>query len=245
MPLLNQLTYKPFGPRAILVEWPARIDEEILKDIIRYKERIMDHKKDDLEDCIAGYHSLTLLYQNRVADFSAEQEALTSIYPEDTPDQEAAATLWKIPVCYDVAFGIDLEAMSEILKLSKEEIIQRHSQAMYTVYFIGFLPGFLYLGGLDDRLAIPRKALPRLDVAKGSVAIGGSQTGVYPMGSAGGWNILGKTPVSFFDVKNENPCFARAGDNIQFVPINVDEFNKLEADIEHGAYQAVSYPSND
>ena len=226
------------------MEWPARIDEEILQDIIQYQEQIMVYRKDHLEDCIIGYHSLTLLYSDEIADFSAEEEALASIYSEGGSMPEIAPTLWKIPVCYDERFGIDLEAMSDALRLSKEEIIQWHSQAIYTVYFIGFLPGFLYLGGLDHRLTIPRKADPRLDVAKGSVAIGGSQTGVYPMNSVGGWNIIGKTPISFFNVEHEHPCFARAGDKIQFIPIEVGEFNKLETMISRGTYQVSNSPWN-
>ena len=198
-----------------------------------------------MEDCIMGYHSLTLLYCDEMADFNAEKEALQAMYSEERPALETAATRWKIPVCYDAKFGIDLEAMSKTIKLSEEEIIQRHSQAVYTVYFIGFLPGFLYLGGLDDRLTIERKSDPRLEVAKGSVAIGGSQTGIYPMNSAGGWNIIGKTPISLFDVENEHPCFAQAGDNIQFTPINVAEFNRLEREVNRGAYQVANYPLHD
>ena len=226
------------------MEWPARIDEEILQDIIQYQEQIMVYRKDHLEDCIIGYHSLTLLYSDEIADFITEKAALQSIYLEDSSAPKVAPALWKIPVCYDEAFGIDLKAMSKTLKLSTQEIIRLHSQVTYTVYFIGFLPGFLYLGGLDHHLTIPRKAEPRLDVAKGSVAIGGSQTGVYPTNSAGGWYIIGKTPIPFFDIENENPCFAKAGDKIQFAPVDVAEFNKLATDISRGAYRVSNSPWN-
>ena len=153
--------------------------------------------------------------------------SLASLYTIEHSQHSTTTNLWKVPVCYDVELGIDLEEISHTLKLSIQEIIDLHSQAIYTVYFIGFLPGFLYLGGLDNRLEIKRKSNPRLHVDKGSVAIGGSQTGVYPQDSAGGWNIIGKTPLSFFNLDHNNPCFAKPGDKIQFVPISLEEFKCL------------------
>ena len=120
-------------------------------------------------------------------------------------------------------FGVDLEVISKEKGLTKEQIITLHSASVYTVYFIGFLPGFLYLGGLNEKLHIPRKSTPRLQIKKGSVAIGGNQTGVYPNESPGGWNIIGNTPISFFDVSKDKPCFAKAGDGIVFHSISVKE----------------------
>tara|TARA_B100000809_G_C15104712_1_gene518289 strand:- start:534 stop:1265 length:732 start_codon:yes stop_codon:yes gene_type:complete len=226
--LLDQLKYKQFGSRAILIEWPAKIDEKILKDILQFKNQITSNKKGLIEECIIAYHSLTIVYLKEIIDFSFEKKCLSSLYLEERSTSETTSFLWKIPVCYDMEFGIDLEEMSSTLNLSISEIVDLHAQTIYTVYFIGFLPGFLYLGGLDRRLEIKRKPNPRLYVAKGSVAIGGSQTGIYPMDSAGGWNIIGKTPLTFFNLNSDNPCFAKPGDKIQFVPISRDEFRKLE-----------------
>jgi len=111
-----------------------------------------------------------------------------------------------------------------------------HSNNIYTVFFMGFLPGFMYLGGLDERLFFNRKPNPRLHIAKGSVAIGGKQTGVYPSKSAGGWNIIGRTPISFFNIKDEIPCFTKAGDKIKFVPISLDEYHRIEKRIVKNTY---------
>lgn len=243
--MLDQLTYKSFGDRAILIEWPAEINNKTVKEILQFKEKVIQYKKDLVEDCIIGYHSLTILYIDDVIDFKTEVGSLKSIHLEASATLELETTLWKIPVCYDVTFGIDLEEISKTLKISKEEIIQLHSETIYTIFFIGFLPGFLYLGGLDNRLIIQRKPSPRLSVPKGSVAIGGSQTGVYPMDSAGGWNIIGKTPISFFDIEKINPCFAKPGDQIQFVPISLDEFKKVEMQVNIGLYKTLNSPSND
>ena len=226
--MFDFLTYKQFGSRAILIEWPAKIDEEVLKDILQFKEHIISNKKEFIQEYITGYNSITIVYLKESIDFSFEKKALISLYLEEHSKSTTINFLWKIPVCYDMDFGIDLEEMSSTLKLSTQEIIDLHMQTVYTVYFIGFLPGFLYLGGLDPRLEVKRNPNPRLHVAKGSIGIGGSQTGVYPMDSAGGWNIIGKTPLSFFNLNNEIPCFAKPGDRIQFTPISKDEFKKLE-----------------
>jgi len=235
--LLNKLTYKLFGVKAILIEWPAQIDENNLKDIIQFKEKVNADKNDFIEDCIIGYNSLTIIYLNEIPDFISERDTLELLYLKDLSENQAANFSWKVPVCYDLAFGIDLEEISKNIKLPIEKIIRLHTAAIYTVYFIGFLPGFLYLGGLDNRLEMKRKSDPRLNVPKGSVAIGGAQTGVYPTDSAGGWNIIGRTPISFFDIKNSNPCFAKSGDKIQFVAINLAEFKKLEAEANNGIYE--------
>jgi inhibitor of KinA len=144
---------------------------------------------------------------------------------------------WQIPVCYNDEFGIDLEFVSKQKSLTKTQIIQRHSQVNYRVFFIGFLPGFLYLGGLDKSLHIPRKSSPRLAVKKGAVAIGGSQTGIYPGVSPGGWNIIGNSPISFFDVTKEQPCFAKAGDFIQFKSVSIEEYRDIKEQVIRGVYK--------
>ena len=142
-------------------------------------------------------------------------------------------------------FGIDLEALSNSINLSVEEIIELHSKPFYIIYFIGFLPGFLYLGGLDSKLQTPRKANPRLKVPKGSVAIGGNQTGIYPSESPGGWNIIGKSPINFFNLKNDTPCFAKPGDKLQFYPISKDKYSDIEVMVEGNVYQLESQKIND
>jgi len=153
--------------------------------------------------------------------------------------------LWKIPVCYDQEFGIDLEEISNQNSIPIPDIIQGHSGSIYSIYFIGFLPGFLYLGGLDKQLYFPRKMTPRLKINKGSVAIGGSQTGVYPNESPGGWNVIGNTPINFFNINDENPCFASAGDQIQFVSVSKSEYNKIETKIKNNSYIIESEGIND
>lgn len=231
------LTYKPFGERSILVEWPAIIDETILKDIIAFKTAIEENNIKSIVELKSAYNSLLISYNVVCRNFENEVNWLKNSYKSLDFDNDRVSVLWKIPVCYDAVFAIDLEAISLEKKLSKETIIKQHSQAVYTVYFIGFLPGFLYLGGLDESLCVPRKSTPRLQIEKGAVAIGGNQTGVYPIVSPGGWNIIGNSPIEFFNPKLKQPCFAKAGDKIVFEPISLNEYKDIKALVEVGVYQ--------
>lgn len=144
--------------------------------------------------------------------------------------------LYKIPVCYEAAFAPDLEAVCAQLKLSPEALISKHSKALYTVYGIGFLPGFMYLGGLDSELEIPRKSSPRMKVPSGSVGLAAKQTGVYPCESPGGWQLIGQTPIPLFNPLQDSPFFAEVGDKIQFTPISKDTYKLLKIQVAAGIY---------
>lgn len=241
----SKIRYKPFGSQAILIEWEAIIDERILDDIRLFKTKIQKEKSMLFSDFIIGYNSLTIIYKEEITNFSKEVENLKSIYKTDFKLLKKEKFLWEIPVCYHPEFGIDLEEISTKSKIPIDKIVKLHSEKTYTVFFIGFLPGFLYLGGLDSKLFFDRKPNPRLQVAKGSVAIGGQQTGIYPLDSAGGWNIIGKTPVDFFNIKNEKPCFASSGDTIKFTSISLKEYNQIEKEIETNTYQLSKKLLND
>ena len=230
-------TYKPYGSHAILIEWPSKIDKNILNDILLFKEKIVYYNTKVIVDIINTYSSITIIYDSTIRNIYNEISRLKSIYLEEFSGEKENIYRWQIPVCYDLKFGVDLEEISVQKKLSIEEIIKLHSEKIYTVYFIGFLPGFLYLGGLDEQLLTPRKATPRLKVEKGSVAIGGSQTGVYPVESAGGWQIIGKSPVSFFDISLETPCFAKPGDEIVFTPVKMEEYLSIEEQVVEKSYK--------
>ncbi len=235
--MVNKITYKPFGDKAILITWKAEICTSVSKAILSFQQKIDAFENSHIVDTIAGYTSLTIVYQTNIIDYLNEVEVLKKIeISKDTVLKKSSFT-WQIPVCYDVEFGIDLQEISNTTNLEISEIIKLHSQHAYRVYFIGFLPGFLYLGGLNKQLFFNRKSNPRLKVAKGTVAIGGEQTGVYPSESAGGWNIIGKTPVNFFNINEDNPCFAEAGDFIKFVPIDKNQFLQIEKEVKDASYK--------
>jgi inhibitor of KinA len=235
-----KLTYKRFSEQSILVEWPQDISEITLDDVLGFKKAIKKSNAKEVLQINSAYNSILINYTYTIDNFNDEILTLKHIYSAKVNLEKGIFKLWKIPVCYDDEFALDIDLISEAQKCNKTEIIQRHSEVLYTVYFIGFLPGFLYLGGLDERLNFPRKETPRLHIEKGAVAIGGNQTGVYPNESPGGWNVIGNAPVTFFDVSKEIPCFAMAGDKIQFVPITLKQHKDISALAKAGVYQLES-----
>jgi len=232
-----ELTYKPYGQYAILVEWPAVINPDILADVLRFKSKLVCSEIRNIVEVRQAYQSLLVIYNRFELGFHDEVALLKSVYVSKNQSVTLKSTLWKVPVCYDIQFGIDLESISKVKKIPITDIIELHSQSVYTVYFIGFLPGFMYLGGLNKKLAMPRKSVPRLQIQKGSVAIGGSQTGVYPSDSPGGWNIIGNSPVDFFNKNKERPCFASAGDRIKFCPVSLKEFKEIKILVNNKEYK--------
>ncbi|UJF34438.1 5-oxoprolinase subunit PxpB [Paenibacillus hexagrammi] len=145
-----------------------------------------------------------------------------------TKSAKQAPKVVEIPVCYGDERGPDLEEVAHYHKLAVEEIIEIHTAKIYTVYMIGFAPGFAYLGGLDERIATPRRSIPRTQLPMGAVGIGGSQTGVYPLQTPGGWNWIGQTPIRLFRPESSPPSLLQAGDEVRFVPISSKEYEELK-----------------
>ncbi|GMN09004.1 5-oxoprolinase subunit PxpB [Croceitalea sp. MTPC9] len=230
------ITVKDFGKKAILVEWPIEIEEGILNDIIRFKTILKNQFKEGLE-FVPAYNSLTIISSNDSFDLQDFKNELPRLYSDRKITVKTNKFLWKIPVCYDNEFGIDLEEVASHLKTSITELIESHSSYEYTVYGIGFLPGFMYLGGLPKSLETKRKKTPRLKVAKGAVGLAGKQTGIYPQESPGGWNIIGNCPIPIFNVDSEKPCFVQVGDKIKFESITRAEHDLFKIEGEVGIYQ--------
>ena len=230
-----QLTYKLFGRSAILVEWPANISQDIIQDIISFERHIKEI--DSILDTIIAYNSLLIRYQNPIVDQELTIRQLKNKYTALSYLIKQDQFLWEIPVCYDASFGLDLEEIANKKKCSVADIVRLHTKTDYLVYFIGFQPGFLYLGGLHQNLHVPRKSNPRVRVDKGSVGIGSAQTGIYPQNSSGGWNIIGKSPLNFFNMKASNPCFAKPGDRIQFVSVDIHTFYQIEKEVANQKFR--------
>lgn len=230
------LEYKPFGNRAVLVEWPQKIDAKIQEDVWFFKNLIEQNCIKSILEIIAAYNSITILYKSTIENAYSEISVLKTLYEGENFVVRQDAKLWEIPVCYHIDLAPDLVSLSVIKKLTIEQIIKLHTAPFYSVCFIGFLPGFLYLSGLEEQLVTARKTIPDKHVSKGSVAIGENQTGIYPMDSPGGWHVIGNSPLNFFNVKNQNPCFASAGDKIKFTPIGKDDYFAIKSAVENGDF---------
>jgi inhibitor of KinA len=141
---------------------------------------------------------------------------------------EAPTRAVEVPVCYQRDFAPDIEEIAKLVRMSVEEVAERHAAVEYRVLMIGFTPGHAYMSGLDEKLAVPRRATPRALVAPGAVAIANEQTVVYPYAISGGWNVIGRTPVTVFDAGREPPSLFAAGDRVRFRAISADEFTALQ-----------------
>ncbi len=241
----NAFPYRIFslGDRAITIDFGNRIDELINEAVIQECNKLRQHPFQGMIEVVPAYSSLTIYYDivalhklvpagSTVFEWVKQktQETLT----RSTVAGPFTERLIKIPVCYEAEFAPDLPALAAAKKLSTEEVISIHTSKQYKVYMLGFLPGFAYMGRLDERIEMPRKAQPE-NIAEGSVGIAGKQTGIYPMASPGGWQIIGRTPLKLFDITNQEPTLLKAGDRVEFFSITKEEFNKIKiAEVKNG-----------
>ena len=234
----NDISVFQISENAISLEFGQEISKETLERITQLNECIKGNPFSGLLSTIPAYTTLTL-YFNPVelmkdAGIKAQtcldkiSEYLKGLRVDVKNTKKIDEQIIHIPVCYDDKFGFDLEELTFFYQLKKEEIIKIHSGAVYTVFMIGFVPGFPYMGGLSEKLTVPRKQNPRPAIPAGSVGIAGQQTGIYPLETPGGWQIIGRTPLKLFDVDRPQPSLLKAGDKIKFNPISLNEFAQLE-----------------
>lgn len=232
------ISLKPYGRHAILIEWPNEVSETILESILDFEDFLVkDCLKEKEWETISAYNSLLVIHPTLEVEYENFSAKIKEWYEQSKGSIDRQKVLWKLPVCYDKSFGVDLEEVSKYLGKTIDEVIKLHTESIYTVYGIGFVPGFMYLGGVSKDLEIPRKATPRLKVDKGAVGIAGKQTGIYPQESPGGWNIIGNCPVSLFDRNKKNPCFVNVGDKIQFQKVSLGEYELHKIEAEVGIYK--------
>jgi inhibitor of KinA len=229
------------GDHALVFSLEEKMSEEIIEKIMALKKSIETLHFDFIKELVPSYHTLTLVYdidlfyENNIAIKNNQSviefgnDILTAFNSAATNStiKNSAEKIIRIPVCYDKRLGIDLDNIVSKNKISIEEIIKIHTEETYLVYCLGFLPGFAYMGKVNAAIQIARHAFPRKEVLAGSVGIAGMQTGIYPMNSPGGWQIIGRTPIKIFDKDPAILGKLSAGNRIQFYPIAFAEFEKL------------------
>jgi KipI family sensor histidine kinase inhibitor len=228
---------KTMGERGILIEFEPEISEKLLGKLLFYKNKLEEFYTEVNVEVINTYNSLLISYMFSIENIYSEVLVVKELFDKANIGKINNQQIFYLPVCYDEDFAWDLELISKEKNLLKEEIIELHIRPFYTVYFTGFLPGFLYLGGLDKKLQISRKNQPRMKIEKGAVGIGENQTGIYPKSSPGGWQILGNCPVRLFDKNSDPPCEISAGDKVKFYTVSKTEFEEISAKISEGKFQ--------
>jgi len=218
------MNLKPLGDSALLISFGEVIDEETNDRVHALAGAIEKAGFEWLVEVVPSYSSLAVIYDAKLIDFEGVRQAIERI---EFSAEKFEGRLVEIPVLYGGKYGPDLEFVAEYNGLTPEEVIEIHSRPIYRVYFLGFLPGFAYLGRMDERIATPRLEKPRLKVPAGSVGIAGKQTGWYAIESPGGWRIIGRTPLRLFNPSKEQSTLVQPGDRVKFVPIGEDEFEEL------------------
>ena len=226
MGLYSRIRFYYMGDRGLLLEFGDEISREINEKVRRMALASQSEAIKGVLETVPTYRSLLVLYDPMVLSIKDLKKRLESIEERLQQSSFPKPKLTRIPVVYGGNYGPDLEFVAEYHLSTPEEIIRLHGSRSYLIFLIGFMPGFPYRGELPEGLVTPRLKTPRLSVPAGSVAIAQKQTGIYPMESPGGWQILGRTPVKMFDPMRDPPAYLQMGDKVQFFPIHEREFEE-------------------
>lgn len=238
--MVQTATYQiyPIGDQGITLDYGGEMSETVNRKIFQLYKSLQYWQSDALLDIIPAYNSISIIYDLiKIKKLAGEYSAyhymetklrVTESLLSDHSDELFEERKVEIPICYDLSLAPDLLELASMQQLSVNEVIEIHSSKIYRIYMIGFLPGFAYMGTVDSRIASPRKDSPRINVPAGSVGIAGTQTGIYPFDSPGGWQLIGQTPLQLFDTTKENPTLLEPGDQVRFYAISLEEFHHLK-----------------
>ena len=223
-------TISPVGDCAISIDFGQVIDPKINRQIRQIIEQIKGLQLDGIVELVPTYCALLVQYDAMVYSYSDICRILEPTLQESVTDSaNELVTIVEIPTVYGGEFGPDLGFVASHNHLSEAEVVSIHSGTDYLVYMLGFIPGFTYLGGMDPRIVTPRLSSPRILIPAGSVGIAGEQTGTYPSDSPGGWQIIGRTPVTMYDMSKEQAALLQAGDYVRYVSIDENEFHRVKS----------------
>lgn len=230
---------QPLGDLGVCISWGNKIDASINKKVLAIFDQLRQANSPGVIDLVPAYSSLSILFDNQKLlknssgqnPYELVSKQVEKLLKNPAENSEPESRLLEIPVCYDPDFAPDLEKVASQNNLDVAEVVRLHSEREYLVYMLGFLPGFPYMGIVDERIATPRLSTPRREVPAGSVGIAGNQTGIYPLNSPGGWNLIGRTPVKLFDPNRAEPVLFQPGDRVRFKAISRAKFQKMTSAI--------------
>ncbi len=223
------ILFSPASDSSLLVRLGDDISIDVHKRVARLTHLLHGHVLKGIRNIHPAYNSILVSFDPLQTDHASVEKSVRELI-EQVTTHENEDRIIEIPTCYGDEFGPDLNEVSTHSRQSPEDVIRIHASVEYVVYFLGFSPGFPYLGGMPSQIAIPRLSIPRTSVPAGSVAIGGSQTGIYPVASPGGWRLIGRTPLRLFDPLKDPPTLLQIGNRVKFIPISKSDFHRLLSD---------------
>ena len=238
---MSEVRYLVAGDSAVCVEFGNEISPEINKKIRAFKIAVEKSDIPGIVETVPTYRSLLVHYHPEVIGFKALTEKFDKLMGSLSSIPIPPPTVIEIPVLYGGEMGPDIENVAEHKHKTVEEVIKIHTSEEYLIYMIGFIAGFPYLGGMSKEIATPRLKSPRVKIEGGSVGIAGEQTGIYPVASPGGWQLIGRTPLKLYDADREKPVLLEAGQYIKFAAVTEEEYKKIEKEVEDGTYKYVVY----
>jgi inhibitor of KinA len=219
------LTVIPAGDSAIVIEFEDRIDPDVNARAVRLADGIAGEGIAGVRDVVPTYRSVAVYFDPLRVDYERLRNYLNAVDHQAEVAAGRSSETIRVPVCYGGDLGPDLAEVAAFAGITEQEVIKLHAGGSYRVYMLGFVPGFAYMCPVDSRIAIPRRPTPRVRVPLGSVGIGGIQTGIYPAETPGGWRLIGRTPLKPFDPARAKPFLMKAGDTVQFYPIDQAELD--------------------
>ena len=224
------------GDTSLAILFGNEISEDINIQIRAFDEALNDEQIDGIYETVPTYCALTIHYAPEKIRYEELRERLEALLAVSHKAQKMNTIVMEIPVLYGGEFGPDIEYVAEYNHITPEEVIKIHTEAEYLIYMLGFTPGFSYMGGMSEKIATPRLKTPRVLIPAGSVGIAGKQTGIYPIDSPGGWQLIGRTPVRLYDAERDNPILLDAGLHVKFVPVDEAEYQRILSRVEMGRY---------
>ncbi|MBQ2751347.1 MAG: 5-oxoprolinase subunit PxpB [Oscillospiraceae bacterium] len=239
---MDNIRFLTAGDCAVTVEFGNEISEDINRRIRAYMTALEKSSIDGIIEAVPTYRSVTVHYDPVAIRYENLLTKLKKLVSDIDVSALPEGEIIEIPVLYGGDEGPDIQFVADHNNLSIEQVIEIHTSGLYLIYMLGFTPGFTYLGGMSEKIATPRLTVPRVSIPAGSVGIADSQTGIYPLQSPGGWQLIGRTPVKMYDPDRAEPILPKAGQYIKFCAIDRAEFDRIAALEEAGGYQCRRYP---
>lgn len=230
------------GDKAFFIEFGNAIAPELSRRVRRLLLTIQNAKIPGVTETVPAYRSLLIYYDPLETSPIELRNRLETLEQSAEDNEFPRPTVTEIPTVYGNEYGPDLEFVAKHNGLSPEEVVGIHTSTVYLIYMLGFIPGFAYLGGMSSRIATPRLRTPRSRTPGGSVGIAGSQTGIYPTESPGGWQLIGRTPIELFHPHKEPPALLQTGNHVIFVRITPQEFTRIKGEVQQGTYRVKETP---